>query len=334
MEDLKAYLDGELSGMRRYFVGRHLTGCVSCREEVAGLRQFGAEMRDSETAVPSPQLRQRILASLPEMAPVSSAPVRWRPNPMPRYASAGAFSLLLVVGAFALNRTMNTTPTQTTAVAAPNIPAVLPTPQNSQTQPIVTETEILKTALPPDELSEQADRIVAAQEKAREQLERKAWQRWVRQTPELRQTVALRTMPERVSLMVDDDNSDTAIETLRQKVAALGGKLYAVSNGKGQNGVFSNESSEQLYAVKIPTTQLSGLALVLHETGEMQAAASSKLPLIYRKTGMVVADAAKPIEETSVRPDEKLLPSVAAKPKPITSSKAKTVFVLLALRNH
>ena len=323
MEDLKAHLDGELSGMRRYFVGKHLAGCASCREEVAGLRQFGAEMRDLETAVPSPQLRQRIMANLPEMTPVPLAPVRWKPNPIPRYASAGAFSLLLIVGAFALNRTMNATPAQTIANAAPNIPAVSPRLQDSEPKSIVAEAEIPKAALPPDELSEQADQIVAAQEKAREQQERKAWQRWVRQTPGLRQTVALRTMPERVSLRVDDDNSDTAIETLRQKVAALGGKLYAVSNGKGQNGVFSNESSEQLYAVKIPTTQLSGLALVLHETGEMQAAASSKLPLIYRKTGMVAADVAKADDVAS---------TVAA--KPITSSKAKTVFVLLALRNH
>ena len=323
MEDLKAHLDGELSGMRRYFVGKHLAGCASCREEVAGLRQFGAEMRDLETAVPSPQLRQRIMANLPEMTSVPSAPVRWKPNPIPRYASAGAFSLLLIVGAFALNRTMNATPAQTIANAAPNIPAVSPRLQDSEPKSIVAEAEIPKAALPPDELSEQADQIVAAQEKAREQQERKAWQRWVRQTPGLRQTVALRTMPERVSLRVNDGDSDTAIETLRQKIATLGGKLYAVSNGKGQDGVFSNAASEQLYAVKMPTTQLNGLALALHETGEMQAAVSSKLPLIYRKTGMVAADVAKADDVAS---------TVAA--KPITSSKAKTVFVLLALRNH
>ncbi|GEM_PF-3655009 len=334
MEDLKAHLDGELSGMRRYFVGKHLARCASCREEVASLRQFGAEMRDLETAVPSPQLRQRIMANLPEIAPVPSAPVRWKPNPMPRYALAGAFSLLLVIGAFALNRTMNTNPAETTAIAALSTPVVLPNPQISEPKPIVVNTNTPKVILPSDELSEKADQIVAAQEKSREQQERKAWRRWVRQIPELRQTVAHRTMPERVSLTVNPDDTETAVETLRQKVAALGGKLYAVSSGTTQTGVFSNVPSEQLYAVKIPTTQLSRLALALHETGDMHAAVSSKLPAMYRKTGMTAADITKPIEGTPSRFDEKALPAATAKPNPATPPKAKTVFVLVALRNQ
>ncbi len=65
--DLKAYLDGELSTPRRMLVTFHLTRCTDCKEEIAWLQRLGRSMSSLEGAQPSPQLRTRILATLPPM---------------------------------------------------------------------------------------------------------------------------------------------------------------------------------------------------------------------------------------------------------------------------
>ena len=65
-DDLKAYLDGELSWSRRLAVRRHLTRCASCREEISQMTQIAEDLRTSEQdAALEPALRAKILNAVP-----------------------------------------------------------------------------------------------------------------------------------------------------------------------------------------------------------------------------------------------------------------------------
>ncbi len=71
-DDLKAYVDGELSVVRRFAVRRHLAQCPACREEIAAMTQLTEDLRASEPIEPlDADLRARILS----VPPVSSRPV-------------------------------------------------------------------------------------------------------------------------------------------------------------------------------------------------------------------------------------------------------------------
>lgn len=100
-EDLKAFVDGELGQGRREAVRRHLDGCSECRDEMGAVERLGVELRTLDSAAPDPSLRRRILAALPDDAPVLSAPAR-RPawwslrTPSLRLAGATAAALFLV----------------------------------------------------------------------------------------------------------------------------------------------------------------------------------------------------------------------------------------------
>ncbi|MCW3096471.1 MAG: hypothetical protein JWL77_2089 [Chthonomonadaceae bacterium] len=108
--NLKAYLDGEISAIRGWLVRGHLAQCAECREELRWLRRLGEDMKELESTRPRPELRARILASLPATPPapgirvVHSRPDRERsPQFMPRLALAGVLAMLLAFsGVFAL----------------------------------------------------------------------------------------------------------------------------------------------------------------------------------------------------------------------------------------
>ncbi len=67
--DLKACVDSELAAPRGWYVRLHISLCTACQEEVKWLRRLGENMGDLEKAVPSPRLRARILAALPDNPP-------------------------------------------------------------------------------------------------------------------------------------------------------------------------------------------------------------------------------------------------------------------------
>jgi hypothetical protein len=113
--DLKAYQDGELPVWRRWLVQAHLVCCGVCREEAAWLKRLGEDMKDLERATPSPRLRARILASLPDTPPSAANRVvrgmgsrRTALTGWPRLALASMGALLLLFGAaFAATRFSN-----------------------------------------------------------------------------------------------------------------------------------------------------------------------------------------------------------------------------------
>ena len=100
-ENLKAFLDGELSPLRRGMVRWHIARCAHCREEAAWLRRLGEDMRTLEKSAPGPNLRRRILASLPPPTPMRPPMKIWRPErAVFRYAPN--LALGAAVSAFAL----------------------------------------------------------------------------------------------------------------------------------------------------------------------------------------------------------------------------------------
>ncbi len=110
--NLKAYLDGETSALRGWLVRGHLAQCAECREELRWLRRLGEDMKELESTRPRPELRARILASLPTTPPargiqvIHSRPDRERsPQFVPRLALASGLAMLLAFcGVFSLNR--------------------------------------------------------------------------------------------------------------------------------------------------------------------------------------------------------------------------------------
>lgn len=150
--DMKAYLDGELSAPRRWIARAHLTRCAACREEILGLKRVSEDIKNLPQATPRPELRRRILASLPEAPPQHSGqthswlnnrltrmsqalyPAKWRMNSVwpGRLALSGSGLALLLLTAFALNGHGLFHP-------ASNVAALPPTLQ-SQTDPRTTDT--------------------------------------------------------------------------------------------------------------------------------------------------------------------------------------------------
>ncbi len=108
--NLKAYLDGETSALRGWLVRRHLAGCTNCREDLRWLHRLGEDMKDIESIRPRPELRARILASLPSAPPAEGIRVvRTRAEParplwaLPRLALGSTLAVLLAVsGVYAL----------------------------------------------------------------------------------------------------------------------------------------------------------------------------------------------------------------------------------------
>jgi hypothetical protein len=148
--ELKAYLDGELSWPRQWRVYWHLRRCSECREEVAWLRRLGEDMRELERATPRPELRARILSSLP-LLPGADSPA---PAPLPRssriglprFAFVGALAALAGIGVFAIVRNLHSSPPSLSLLP----PQVAGRP-NPAAPPEETETRSRVAAAPPNE---------------------------------------------------------------------------------------------------------------------------------------------------------------------------------------
>ena len=100
-ENLKAFLDGELAPLRRSLMRWHIARCPHCREEAAWLRRLGEDMRTLEKSAPSPNLRHRILSSLPPPTPMRPPLKIWRPE-RAAFRYAPSLALGAAIGAFAL----------------------------------------------------------------------------------------------------------------------------------------------------------------------------------------------------------------------------------------
>lgn len=273
--ELKAYLDGELSGVRGLLTRGHLRRCAACREESAWLRRLGEDMKDLERAVPAPALRSRILAALPEASPASlagrPAPVmpRYRPAPnraVPRFALGGAFAAAgLAVFALSLPRTPVPEPTPET-VAATTRPPASPAPVFVQVAPVIPPPAA------PDPLSEEADREVARLEARRAGQERRD------RDAELRRALALAARrprlgaPDvRLTLALSGLTPSAASDRLGLLARRLGGRADAVSPETGQAATGPADSAPRPAAVivRVPSVRSAAFADGLKRLGQV-----------------------------------------------------------------
>src|SRR5437016_2505532 len=83
IDELKAYVDGELSMARKLSVRSHVSKCPACREEVTAMEQMGNELRMGDAGGLDAALKAKIMAGVPDSTPDSAdsenpARRRWR----------------------------------------------------------------------------------------------------------------------------------------------------------------------------------------------------------------------------------------------------------------
>lgn len=68
-DDLKAYADGELRGLLRLRVKRHVAHCSACREEIEAMELIRRRLRQNDPNTFTPELKSKILSGIPDGAP-------------------------------------------------------------------------------------------------------------------------------------------------------------------------------------------------------------------------------------------------------------------------
>jgi anti-sigma-K factor RskA len=103
VKDLHAYHDGELRGLRRWWLERRIAGSSAAQAELARIRELGAALRAQAEQTPAPDLWSAIVVQLPSAAPAAEA-ARERAGfgfTLPQWAgaavAAGAVALLFVL---------------------------------------------------------------------------------------------------------------------------------------------------------------------------------------------------------------------------------------------
>lgn len=69
VKDLHAYHDGELRGLRRWWVERRIAASPAARAELERIRELGAALRAQAEQTPSPDLWSAIVLQLPPAVP-------------------------------------------------------------------------------------------------------------------------------------------------------------------------------------------------------------------------------------------------------------------------
>lgn len=94
-DDLKAYLDGELTLLRRFKVRRHLQKCPQCREEIQLMQSLSEEIKVEDAAPLDVDLRAKILQNAPRNA---VAPPKNRRRTVKKLGLALAGVALVAIG--------------------------------------------------------------------------------------------------------------------------------------------------------------------------------------------------------------------------------------------
>ncbi len=99
VKDLHAYHDGELGGLRRWWIERRIAASPAAQAELAHIRELGAALRTQAEQIPTPDLWSAIVLQLPPAVPAAQ-PARERDGfgfTLPKWAGA-----LVAAGAVAV----------------------------------------------------------------------------------------------------------------------------------------------------------------------------------------------------------------------------------------
>lgn len=299
-EDLKAFLDGELSSMRRLTVQFHLRQCAQCRAEVETMTQISHDLQKGEsasgTATIAPELRERILQNLPDAAPVapslSSIKRKTPPRFLVEYGAAFCLVAVVLVASFSLmgRRVSNTSnaaayqmgsgdelsaPAESSAQMPSSAPMAgvgadsLSESANKSFTPSRNETEAkAKTQFAKSEEEYYARR--RASEPAQQQLRGRLPQAGSSSAASPRDTsnlpAALRRVHKEARLTVAVDDIEAQSATAEQSVRAAGG--YIVSNDLNTGA--DNRKSARL-ELRVPVGRFEGMVSELSQLGEVRA---------------------------------------------------------------
>ena len=94
-DDLKAYSDGELPILARLRVRRHVLQCAACREEITAMELIRRRLRQNDAPAFTPELKDKILAGIPEGVPPidETLPVRNKKKPMLIFGATAAAAM-------------------------------------------------------------------------------------------------------------------------------------------------------------------------------------------------------------------------------------------------
>ncbi len=272
---LKAYVDRELHPVRSRFVDFHLSRCVSCKDEVDQLIQLAMNLTPLNVGHPRPELRARILATLPAMSPVAQRNVYTRPaianNRTYRTAIATAFCLLLAFGAFAaLN-----------GIFAPHPVAGTPGPISDSTRPKPISTAVIphastarESALPedlmrPDPTSLIADALAAKQLEDEKRAERlRIPQTWD-------SMIASAFSPSTISKPNSRSLINVVVEVHGLDAACSGLRNWAQHNGVSAELTADGNNQKQVI-LKAPQKACRQLFIALNRAGSVTAIESAQ----------------------------------------------------------
>ncbi|MCS6777248.1 MAG: zf-HC2 domain-containing protein [Chloroherpetonaceae bacterium] len=305
-DDLKALLDGELPLWQRLRVSAHLTRCAPCRAELQHLRQLGRDLQHMDNARPRPELRQRILAALPETAAhptPTPLPVRTSPDRIiaQRVALAGAGAVLAGLAALALLRpdarhipqhSAHPQPPPLTADTSAPRPAP---PIASRTGPDTPDTgrrATPRSTAPDDseEFNRRFEALFAQRQRERERREQQQWQRTLAAHPELKRlTTPDQKPPVSLELRVTPGALPKARQALLIAVQQLGGTAYAPKpHGTHAEGtelqapsLLPDVPENAIFLVRVPANRSAQFLKALREIGTVARVPNrAPLPLI------------------------------------------------------
>lgn len=288
-DDLKAYLDGELSPFQRLAVQFHLRQCASCRAEVETMTQISHDLKKGEsasgTATLAPELRERILGNLPDTAPVApSLPSVKRKTP-PRfvveYGVAFCLVAFMIFGSLSLmGRRISNTFNAASSQMSEGIAGEFPSEAAPQAAPLAGNSGV-------DSRSETANKSFASDSlKPKQRIAKNEIADYMRGDAYLQQSqqqarqkiapsgaasssvlpAALRRVHKEARLTVAVDNMEEQSAKAEQSVRAAGG--YIVSNDLNTGA--DNRKSARL-ELRVPVGRFEGMVSELSQLGEVRA---------------------------------------------------------------
>ena len=100
VEDLVAWLDGELGAADSARVAAHVSACASCAHEADLLHRSGELLAELPGRTPSADFADRVVRAVRAPETPDTAPPRARSLTFPRWAAAAAAVLVVTVGAW------------------------------------------------------------------------------------------------------------------------------------------------------------------------------------------------------------------------------------------
>ncbi len=297
LADLKALLDGELTPVQVWSTRAHLWFCPSCREEVVWLKRLGEDMRDLERAVPSPRLRARILAALPDPPPGRLASTNRNRGPWLRLAPAPAFAALgeiaCATAAYFALIPKNASHPLAGAIVRRADAMPLPVVKEPARDPAPSHPLVSHQGVPaPDRYNRYADRVVEQWEK--DQVQRESREMAKNRTGFAKLLSAVRSIREgseatetmRLSLAVADVKG--AAERLQSWAKAVGGEVTAQSHGSqsqvtlaplintteqpSRTVAYGANTAGRYLTLRVPASRVASLEPVLLKVGAWRTA--------------------------------------------------------------